>query len=68
MQVQIDEVVSTIRITDGTALDARQMQALVSAVLDAVEGRLARNRRQEESVRIPDDGRGGIDRAAGGEP
>lgn len=62
MQVEIDEVVSTIRVTDGAALDARQMHALVQAVLDAVEARLARSRRQAEGVQIPDDGRGGISR------
>lgn len=68
MQVEIDEVVSTIRVTDGAALDARQMHALVQAVLAAVEERLARNGRQADGVRIPDDGRGGIDRAGGSIP
>lgn len=68
MQVEIDEVVSTIRVTDGAALDARQMHALVQAVLAAVEERLARNQRQSDGVRIPDDGRGGINRAGGSMP
>lgn len=68
MQVEIDEVVSTIRVTDGAALDARQMHALVQAVLAAVEDRLARSSRQADGVRIPDDGRGGVSRAGGGMP
>jgi hypothetical protein len=68
MQVEIDEVVSTIRVTDGGALDARQMHALVQAVLAAVEERLARDKRQTDGVRIPDDGRGGINRAGGSMP
>jgi hypothetical protein len=66
MQVEIDEVVSTIRVTDGTpALDPRAFHRLVRAVLAAVEERDARGRRRADETRIPDDGRGGIDRAAG---
>ncbi|MGK7865360.1 hypothetical protein [Falsiroseomonas sp. E2-1-a4] len=67
MQVEIDEVVSTIRVTDGASLDARQMHALVQTVLGAVEERLARNQRQADGVRIPDDGRGGVSRAGIGQ-
>ena len=53
--VEIDEVVSTIRVTDGAALDARQMHALV--VVLAVEERL-RAMGARPMACILDDGRG----------
>jgi hypothetical protein len=67
MQVEIDEVVSTIRVSDrGGALDARELQRLVKAVLAAVDDKLARDRRQSETTAIADDGRGGITRFGDG--
>ncbi len=66
MQVEIDEVVSTIRVTDNSAgLDARNMQRLVDAVLRAVDARLERARQRDRATAIGDDGRGGIDRQQG---
>jgi hypothetical protein len=62
LQVEIDEVVATIRVGDGGALDPRAERRLIEAVLAAVDERLARERRQSEAVEIPDDGRGAIGR------
>lgn len=64
LQVEIDEVVATVRVVDGGALDPRVERRLIEAVLAAVDDRLARERRQSEVVGIPDDGRGGIGRGA----
>lgn len=69
MQVEIDEVVSTIRVTDGgSALSARELQRLIDAVLRAVDDRLGRERRRGRATEVTDDGRGGISREAGGQP
>lgn len=63
MEVEIDEVVSTIRVTDGGAsLDQRTLRQLVQAVLRAVDDRLARQSRQADATEIGDDGRGGVSR------
>jgi hypothetical protein len=64
MNVEIDEVVSTIRVVDekNPLMNSGQLQALIEAVLQAVEGRLARNAQRSAATGIPDDGRGGVDR------
>ncbi len=67
MQVEIDEVVSTIRVTDGaTALNAGTLKRLVDAVMQAVDDRHARTRQRALATTVDDDGRGGIDRQATG--
>jgi hypothetical protein len=67
MQVEIDEVVSTIRVTDGGAgLDPRTLERLVEAVLRAVELRGGRDRERDMATAIPDDGRGAVARQTGG--
>jgi hypothetical protein len=64
LQVEIDEVVATIRVSDGGGgIDARAQRNLIDAVLQAVDDRLARDRRQSAATAIPDDGRGGIARS-----
>lgn len=66
MQVEIDEVVSTIRVTDGGAgPNPRDLQRLVAAVLRAVDERLDRERRRARATDVGDDGRGGISRQTG---
>ena len=66
MQVEIDEVVSTIRVTDGgSGLNQRDMHRLVEAVLRAVDERLDRERQRARATGIADDGRGGISRQTG---
>ena len=65
LQVEIDEVSATIRVGDGGALDPRLERRLIEAVLAAVDDRLARERRQLDATRIPDDGRGGVARGGG---
>jgi hypothetical protein len=67
MQVEIDEVVGTIRVRAGrSGLDPQDLQQLVEAVLRAVDRRLARQRQRGEATAVADDGRGGIDRQQGG--
>ncbi|SMF02977.1 hypothetical protein SAMN06265365_10650 [Tistlia consotensis] len=69
MQVEIDEVVSRIRVTDGgSGLSARELQRLIDAVLRAVDDRLGRERRRGLATDVADDGRGGISRETGGQP
>lgn len=65
LQVEIDEVAATIRVSDGGAFDPRLEHRLIEAVLAAVDERLSRERRQADSTRIPDDGRGAIARGGG---
>lgn len=65
LQVEIDEVSATIRVGDGGAFDPRLERRLIEAVLAAVDDRLARERRQSDATRIPDDGRGGVTRGGG---
>ena len=65
LQVEIDEVAATIRVGDGGGFDPRMERRLIEAVLAAVEDRLARDKRQSDATRIPDDGRGGVDRGGG---
>lgn len=61
MDVIINEVVSSVRLVDGAAaMDPRQMQVLVRAVLGAIEERDLKNQRRREETGIPDDGRGGL--------
>jgi len=67
MQVEIDEVVSTIRVTDSAgSMDSRTLQRLVEAVLQAVDERQSRARERALATTIDDDGRGGISRQMGG--
>ncbi len=69
MDVEIDEVVSTIRVTDRhPAMDPREMQRLVEAVLRAVDSRLRRDGQRAHATAIDDDGRGGVSRAPGRAP
>ena len=65
LQVEIDEVAATIRVGDGGMLDPRLERRLIQAVLEAVDDRLARERRQSAATAIPDDGRGGVERGGG---
>ena len=63
MQVEIDEVVATIRVRDGVGpRDLAADRHLIEAVLRAVEEREARGRRQDAATAIGDDGRGAIGR------
>ncbi|MEX2631487.1 MAG: hypothetical protein WD341_16255 [Tistlia sp.] len=67
MQVEIDEVVGTIRVRGGRSYqDPQEKQQLVEAVLRAVDQRLARKLQRGEATGIEDDGRGGISRQQGG--
>ena len=68
MQVEINEVVSTIRVVDSRApaMSASQLQSLVDTVLRAVDTRLERERQRTGATEIPDDGRGGVSRQGWG--
>jgi len=68
MQVEINEVVSTIRVVDNRApaMSAPQIQSLIEAVMRAVETRLERERQRAGATEIPDDGRGGVSRRGWG--
>ena len=53
MDVIIDEVVSTVRAVDGTALlDPKLVQFLVQAVLSGIDEKLARENRRRADARI----------------
>jgi hypothetical protein len=61
MDVIIDEVVSTVRAVDSTALlDTKLVQCLVQAVLSGIEEKLARENRRRADARISEtDANGG---------
>jgi hypothetical protein len=66
MDVIINEVVSSVRMVDGGAqLDQRQLQAIIRAVMAALEDRDGVKRRRDEETRVADDGRGGLAGSAG---
>ena len=53
MDVVIDEVVSTVRAVDSTALlDPKLVQHLVQAVLAGIDEKLAHERRRRADARI----------------
>jgi len=53
MDVIIDEVVSTVRAVDSTALlDPKLVQFLVQAVLSGIDEKLARENRRRADARI----------------
>lgn len=61
MQVEIDEVVATIRVRDrGAAHDPVTERRLIEAVLRIIDDRGARARQRTIATDIPDDGRGAI--------
>ena len=66
MDVIINEVVSSVRMTDGAAqLDQRQLQTIIRSVLAALDDRDGVKRRREEETKVADDGRGGLAGSAG---
>jgi hypothetical protein len=53
MDVIIDEVVSTVRAVDSTALlDPKLVQCLVQAVISGIDEKLARENRRRADARI----------------
>lgn len=68
MQVEINEVVSTVRVVDNRApaMSAHQMQSLIEAVMRGMETRVERERQRAGATEIPDDGRGGVSRQGWG--
>lgn len=68
MQVEINEIVSTVRVVDdrAPAMGAHQLQSLIDAVMRAVETRLEREKQRAGATEIPDDGRGGVSRQGWG--
>lgn len=60
MEVIIQEVVSTVRAMDGTALlDSRTMAQIVRAVMAAIESTREQDRRREADIETRASGRKG---------
>ncbi len=61
MEIIINELVSTVRLTDAQALlDQRTLATIVRTVTAAIDERDERARRRSEETRVADDGRRGI--------
>lgn len=61
MDVIINEVVATVRVSDSQAiLDPRTLATIVRTVTAAIDLRNAREQRRSEETRVDDDGRRGL--------